>query len=109
MGACAARQYSDQMMCGECGLAWDVNDPDPPECNRGKKTILPSVEHGRLALEAAIADITFLHELRMTVPSSSAVARGVRSYERTSVPVQALKDTLEYVEKLERRLGVRGQ
>lgn len=28
---CKARQYSDQMMCA-CGLAWDVNDIDPPEC-----------------------------------------------------------------------------
>lgn len=29
---CAARQYSDQMLCGTCGLAWDMNDPDPPPC-----------------------------------------------------------------------------
>lgn len=29
---CEARQYSDQMQCGPCGLAWDVNDPDPPIC-----------------------------------------------------------------------------
>lgn len=28
---CLARQYSDQMQCA-CGLAWDMNDPDPPEC-----------------------------------------------------------------------------
>lgn len=31
---CEARQYSDQMTCGRCGLAWDVNDPDPPACRR---------------------------------------------------------------------------
>lgn len=31
---CKARQYSDQMSC-ECGLAWDVGDPDPPECRKG--------------------------------------------------------------------------
>lgn len=31
MTNCKARQYSDQMLC-ECGLAWDVNDPEPPEC-----------------------------------------------------------------------------
>lgn len=29
---CQARQYSDQMICGRCGLQWDVNDPDPPTC-----------------------------------------------------------------------------
>lgn len=28
---CKARQMSDQMYC-ECGRSWDVNDPDPPEC-----------------------------------------------------------------------------
>lgn len=32
--ACKARQYSDQMICGECGLSWDTNDPEPPECRR---------------------------------------------------------------------------
>jgi len=29
---CKARQYSDQMHCAECGLSWDVNDPDEPAC-----------------------------------------------------------------------------
>lgn len=27
-----ARQYGDQMQCARCGKSWDVNDPDPPEC-----------------------------------------------------------------------------
>lgn len=31
---CAAIQHSDQMQCGRCGLAWDVNDEDPPACGR---------------------------------------------------------------------------
>jgi len=30
--ACRAYQASDQMIC-PCGKQWDVNDPDPPECN----------------------------------------------------------------------------
>ena len=29
---CQARQYSDQMQCARCGLAWDVKDPEPPKC-----------------------------------------------------------------------------
>lgn len=29
---CEARQYSDQMMCDRCALVWDMNDPEPPEC-----------------------------------------------------------------------------
>lgn len=38
MKGCKAIQYSDQMQCGACGLVWDVNDPDPPECNPIKRT-----------------------------------------------------------------------
>lgn len=29
---CKARQYSDQMVCTTCNLAWDINDQDPPMC-----------------------------------------------------------------------------
>lgn len=29
---CMAVQHSDQMQCGRCGLAWDINDPDRPAC-----------------------------------------------------------------------------
>lgn len=32
MSKCQARQYSDQMHCGLCGLTWDMNDIDPPQC-----------------------------------------------------------------------------
>lgn len=31
---CRARQYSDEMVCHECRLSWDVNDREPPACNR---------------------------------------------------------------------------
>lgn len=37
---CQARQHSDQMICSKCGLVWDVNDPEPPECGTGKPTPL---------------------------------------------------------------------
>lgn len=33
MRQCRARRYSDQMNCHDCGLVWDVNDPEPPECD----------------------------------------------------------------------------
>ena len=39
---CKARQYSDTMICGPCGLQWDVNDIDPPQCQPKNK---PKVEH----------------------------------------------------------------
>lgn len=29
---CEAVQYSDQMHCARCGIQYDVNDQDPPEC-----------------------------------------------------------------------------
>lgn len=32
MSKCDARQHFDQMICGRCGLQWDVNDPDRPAC-----------------------------------------------------------------------------
>lgn len=40
---CEARQHSDQMVCGLCGLAWDVNDPYPPTC---AKTNMPGRASG---------------------------------------------------------------
>ena len=30
---CTARQYSDQMLCDKCGLQWDMNDDDLPQCS----------------------------------------------------------------------------
>lgn len=32
MSRCHARRENDQLVCRQCGLAWDVNDPDPPAC-----------------------------------------------------------------------------
>jgi hypothetical protein len=32
--SCEARQYGDEMKCGRCGLSWDVNDADRPNCSR---------------------------------------------------------------------------
>lgn len=30
---CEARRQGDQMQC-RCGLAWDLNDPEPPQCQK---------------------------------------------------------------------------
>jgi hypothetical protein len=40
---CKARQCNEQMLC-ECGLAWDVNDPEPPGC---RKLYQPSRQQGK--------------------------------------------------------------
>lgn len=29
---CKGRLYGDQIICSECGLNWDRDDEDPPEC-----------------------------------------------------------------------------
>lgn len=36
---CQARQHSDQMFCEQCGIGWDMNDPDPPKCTRKVVTL----------------------------------------------------------------------
>lgn len=34
---CKAIQQSDEMYCVSCNLRWDVNDPEPPTCQRGTR------------------------------------------------------------------------
>ena len=41
--ACQARQYGDQMRCVPCGLVWDMNDPEPPECRKNIKRAIARV------------------------------------------------------------------
>ena len=36
---CQAVQQSDQKHCAACGLTWDMNDDDPPDCRQGNKTL----------------------------------------------------------------------
>ena len=51
---CAARQYSDQMQCARCGLAWDKNDSAPPDCL--SRTEANRVK-GRATLDRILADL----------------------------------------------------
>ena len=48
---CQARQYGDQMICAACGLNWDVNDPEPPECRKNIKRAIARV--AKIEAEAA--------------------------------------------------------
>lgn len=41
---CKGRQYSDQMICGACGLQWDINDPEPPECDPNQPVIIDAFD-----------------------------------------------------------------
>ena len=54
---CKARQYGDQMICGKCGLQWDVNDPDAPECNGGRVVRVESRQCGKRARLAKIKEL----------------------------------------------------
>ena len=33
---CKARRMNDEMQCGQCGLTWEVKDPDWPLCPGSK-------------------------------------------------------------------------
>lgn len=37
---CEARQYSDQKQCDRCGLIWDMNDDDQPECLTNEQVLV---------------------------------------------------------------------
>ena len=31
---CEPVQYSDTVVCRQCGISWDAGDPNPPRCPR---------------------------------------------------------------------------
>ena len=45
---CVALRFGDQMQCARCGLIYDIDDPDPPDCLSRKEV---SHRRGREALE----------------------------------------------------------
>jgi hypothetical protein len=45
---CKARRLLDQMCC-QCGLIWDVTDPDPPECR--SLVVAPAPATGKACIE----------------------------------------------------------
>ena len=75
---CHARQESDQMRCVPCGLVWDMNDPEPPECRKNIKRAIAKVaklEETTAPLKVKKAP-TFPHEL----PADVAVEM-VKTYQ----------------------------
>jgi hypothetical protein len=47
MRNCKAKQFSDQMVCTECVLVWDMNDPAPPRCKMTEEEQVPSRAQSR--------------------------------------------------------------
>ena len=43
MAICRAKRYGDQMICGRCGVQWDVEDTDPPKCMREGDVVIRDV------------------------------------------------------------------
>lgn len=67
---CLARQHGDQMICADCGLVWDVNDPEPPTC-----APVVAVDRG-VFVTAAFAILMFLvvlalHRVHVTSPAAA--------------------------------------
>lgn len=57
---CNAKRVGDQMLCGPCGLQWDMNDPEPPKCkglNGGRSAVLRQVNKLEAAAQSGIIDL----------------------------------------------------
>jgi len=74
---CKAMQYCDQMVCHACGLAWDVNDPEPPACRHGKAKVL---------VEISVATLRFPEQLPHDV-----AAEMVKTYQANGAHVKGMQ------------------
>ena len=54
---CKAVQASDSMVCYQCGLTWDMNDPHPPRCLTSARVVRvrPSYDEWFIGLAQVIA------------------------------------------------------
>ena len=43
----SVRRYGDEYHCSSCGKQWDVNDPDPPPCQRESRAGRDAIESMR--------------------------------------------------------------
>lgn len=64
---CAARRYNKTMMCGLCGLQWEFNDPERPQCNPVKKKEAPMRQGAVIIDEAAAITEEQWEELKRAV------------------------------------------
>lgn len=76
---CLARQYGDQMICHACGLNWDTNDPEPPECKKVDKRTKKAKE-AAAGLDAAISHAKARQGLPHELPDDVA-ADMVKTYK----------------------------
>lgn len=76
---CQARQYGDQMICAACGLNWDTNDPEPPECHKVDRRTKKARE-AAARLDASIAHAKARRGLPDELPPDVAVDM-VKTYQ----------------------------
>ena len=78
---CKAVQYSDQMVCHACGLYWDVNDPEPPACQKGKAKVIVELKAEPLRFpEELPPDVAA--EMVKTYQANGGRAEGMRAAYR---------------------------
>lgn len=68
---CQGRQYGDQIICAPCGLIWDTNDPEPPECRKNIKRAVARV--AKIEEEAAPLKSKGPRRFPVTLPDEVAV------------------------------------
>ena len=84
---CQARQYGDQMICAPCGLTWDTNDPEPPECRKNIKRAVARV--AKIEEEAAPSSPR-PRRLPVMLPDEVAVEM-VKTYQANAGGVAAMQ------------------
>jgi hypothetical protein len=84
---CQAKRHSDQMVCHECGLVWDVNDPEPPACPQ-KAASSPDepLQPGR---DGPILRFAQEQEATVTDISDAAKRRAVSALRRAANALEA--------------------
>lgn len=80
---CQARQYGDQMICAACGLNWDTNDTETPECRKIDR-------RSKKAREAAVGlDAAMVHaKARRGIPDelpADVAAEMVKTYQANAM------------------------
>lgn len=84
---CRATVHGDEFHCGNCGLVWDTNDSDPPECGQADRVnlaqrLLKKLDANKytLILEAGRTEMVFRAEWMAKV----ALEKAIEGYLRGS-------------------------
>jgi len=85
MDHCKAYQQSDEMVCSDCGLRWDVNDPEPPKCQPRREPLVRLIGLSGAAGSGKSTAAQYLHDAhryqrkRFAQPLKDALRRILQS------------------------------